>query len=214
MMQLFQREGCPFSHNVRAALEARNLEYEAIPVAKLGSERAALLALTGDSAAVPVLVDGDRVIGDSKAILAYLDEAHPAPWFGDPTYGLTRRIHGAAWSDVVPAVTAALGTQGFGVLTEINVKATLKKKIDVDFRNYVILGACNPPIAHKALSTEPGIGLLLPCNVVVTEDDDGTVVVSAVDPRAMFKVLNRPDIEPLAAEVGDKLRKALAAIAL
>jgi len=97
------------------------------------------------------------------------------------------------------------------VLTEIDVEATLKKKLDVDFAPYTILGACNPPIAHQALSEEPGIGLLLPCNVVVVQDDDG-VVVSAIDPLRMFTVLDRPDIEPLAQQVRELLLAALGSL--
>ena len=133
-------------------------------------------------------------------------------WFGDPSYGLTRRLPGTAYSDAVPAVKEALATEGFGVLTEIDVKATLKKKIDVDFKNYIILGACNPPLAHKALSAEAAIGLLLPCNVVVAEDGENGAVVSAIDPGSMFTVVGRPEIEHLAAEVRAKLERALDAI--
>jgi uncharacterized protein (DUF302 family) len=133
-------------------------------------------------------------------------------FFGDPVYGLTRKVKGLGFADAVAAAKAALGKEGFGVLTEIDVKATLKKKIDVDFRNYVILGACNPPLAHKSLSAEPGIGLLLPCNVVVTEEDDGTAVISAIDPVKQFVVVGRADVEPIAREVGEKLRRVVASI--
>ena len=100
-------------------------------------------------------------------------------FYGDPNYALTRRLTGMSYSDAIPAVKEALSGEGFGVLTEIDVKATLKKKIDVDFRNYIILGACNPKLAHRALTNEPGIGVLLPCNVIVTEEDDGTVVAGS-----------------------------------
>ena len=133
-------------------------------------------------------------------------------FFGEPSYGLTRKLKGLGFSDAVAATKEALGKEGFGVLTEIDVKATLKKKLDVDFRNYVILGACNPPLAHRALSAEAGIGLLLPCNVVVTEEDDGSAVVSAIDPVKQFVVVGRPDVEPLAREVADKLKRVLASI--
>ncbi len=127
-------------------------------------------------------------------------------------YGIEKRLEGVAFDDAIERVTAALKEQGFGVLTEIDVKATLKQKLDVDFRRYRILGACNPPIAHRALEAEPQIGLLLPCNVVVQEADDGAVSVSAIDPKAMFSVVNRPDMEPLVAEVEQRLRAALDAI--
>ncbi len=130
-------------------------------------------------------------------------------WFGDPSYGITKHLPGTAYSDAVPLVKEALAKEGFGVLTEIDVKATLDKKLGVPFRDYVILGACKPPLAYKALSAEPGIGLLLPCNVVVAEDGESGSVVSAVDPSAMFTVVGRQDIEPLAAEVHGLLEKAL-----
>jgi uncharacterized protein (DUF302 family) len=133
-------------------------------------------------------------------------------FYGEPSYGLTRRIKGLGFADAVAAAKQALGKEGFGVLTEIDVKATLKKKLDVDFRNYVILGACNPPLAHRALSAEAAIGLLLPCNVVVTEEDDGSAVISAIDPVQQFVVVGRPDVEPLAREVADKLKRVMASI--
>ena len=111
-------------------------------------------------------------------------------------YGFTRTLANTKLEEARERITNALKEQGFGVLTEIDVKATLKKKIDVDFRPYVILGACNPPIAHQALQAEPGMGLLLPCNVVVAEDDDGGAVISVIKPEAMFKLVNRDDLAP------------------
>ena len=109
-------------------------------------------------------------------------------------------------------MTAALKTEGFGVLTEIDVKATLKKKLDVDFRRYAILGACNPPLAHKALSSELLIGLLLPCNVVLYEEDDGTAAVSFVNPLEMFKVVDNEELKALAGEVNGKVQAAFDAL--
>jgi uncharacterized protein (DUF302 family) len=104
----------------------------------------------------------------------------------------------------------ALAAQGFGVLTEIDVAATLKKKLDVDFRPYVILGACNPPLAHRALTAERDIGLLLPCNVIVYAGDaPGTSVVAAMDPVEALSLTGRTDIAELANEVKARLRKAL-----
>jgi uncharacterized protein (DUF302 family) len=105
----------------------------------------------------------------------------------------------------------ALGAEGFGVLTEIDVRTTLKKKLDVDFRNYVILGACNPPLAHQALVAEPDIGLLLPCNVVVYEDD-GDSVVLILDPLSMLNVVENPALEPVAEEAGARLKRVAAAL--
>lgn len=110
-------------------------------------------------------------------------------------------------------VREALGKEGFGVLTEIDVAATLKKKIDVDFRPYRILGACNPALAHQALEAETTIGLLLPCNVIVyAGDEPGTSVVAALDPEVQLAVTGREDIVPLAREVRQRMERVLASL--
>ncbi len=116
------------------------------------------------------------------------------------------------FDEVLAKVPEALKTEGFGVLTEIDVQATLKKKLDVDFRRYRILGACNPPFAHKALQHSLEIGMLLPCNVIVYERDDGKTVVSAVDPVETMAAQADPAIRPIAQQVQEKLRRALDAI--
>ena len=115
------------------------------------------------------------------------------------------------YDETVEAVRAALGEQGFGVLTEIDIKATLKKKLDVDVPAQVILGACRPPLAHAALQAEASIGLLLPCNVVVRETGDGTVV-EAVDPQTMVAMTDNDDQQPVADEAKERLEKALASL--
>lgn len=127
-------------------------------------------------------------------------------------YGM--RVHmDAPYESAVEQVTAALKEQGFGVLTEIDVKATMKKKLDVDFRRYVILGACNPPLAYRALTAEPEIGLLLPCNVIVFEDVVmGGSTVSIVDPITMLGFVDNPDLAPIAAEAKARLEKVIAAL--
>lgn len=117
------------------------------------------------------------------------------------------------YDETVQRVRDELAKEGFGVLTEIDVAATLKKKLDVDFRRYVILGACNPPLAHKALSTEIEIGLLLPCNVVVYEADQaGKTTVSIMDPVAILPLVKKPGVDTLAADVRGRLRRVLDAI--
>lgn len=215
MLKLYTREACPFSAKVRAFLEAHTIPYEAVPVPKLGSERGELLALEGiESAEVPALVDGDTIIQGSDAILAHLKERTDLSYFGDPAYGLTRTFRGASYSDLIEAVKVALGSQGFGVLTEVDVRATFKAKLGEDFRNYVILGTCNPKLAFKALAGEPAVGLLLPCNVVVTEEDDGSAVVSAIDPVRMLTVSDRGDMGEFAVQVRTLLKTALANIAI
>jgi uncharacterized protein (DUF302 family) len=106
-------------------------------------------------------------------------------------------------------VRSALADEGFGVLTEIDVKATLKKKLDVDFRNYRILGACNPPFAYKALQAEDKIGTMLPCNVLVQQLSEDEVEIAAIDPVASMQVLDNPELNRLARQVLEKLRHAV-----
>jgi uncharacterized protein (DUF302 family) len=128
-------------------------------------------------------------------------------------YGITKELPGIPFEEAVPKVTEAIAAEGFGVLTEIDVQATMKKKLDVDFRKYVILGACNPPLAYKALSAEPHIGLLLPCNVIVMERDEGGSIVAAIHPEVQFTLVGQPGLEEIAGEVREKLERALASLA-
>lgn len=107
---------------------------------------------------------------------------------------------------------AALSDEGFGVLTEIDVQAVLKKKIDVDRKPYKILGACNPVLANQALQAEPDLGLLLPCNVIIRAEEDGTTTVAIVDPDAMFSVVGKPEMEQMAKEVGEKFERIMKVI--
>lgn len=116
------------------------------------------------------------------------------------------------YEEAVEKVTDALKAEGFGVLTEIDVKATMKKKIDADFRKYIILGACNPSLAHRALSTRLEIGLLLPCNVIVYEEDGGSVV-SIVDPLSMMQMADAEALAPVAAEARSRLERVRDALA-
>ena len=127
------------------------------------------------------------------------------------SYGFDKQLDGATVAQAVERVTAALKEEGFGVLTTIDVQQTLATKLGVEFRPYVILGACNPALAHRALTAEPQIGLLLPCNVVV-QGERGGARVSIADPAAMFRIVENAEVAPIAEEVEVRLRRVMAAL--
>jgi uncharacterized protein (DUF302 family) len=127
-------------------------------------------------------------------------------------YGIKTKVS-LDYEGAILKVTDELKKEGFGILTEINVKETLKQKIDVEFRNYIILGACNPKLAHQVLQAETDIGILMPCNVIVYEDDGGDVVVAAMNPSAAMGVVGNPEVVPTAAEVTSKLERVIGAMA-
>ncbi|MCH7838058.1 MAG: DUF302 domain-containing protein [Chloroflexi bacterium] len=122
-------------------------------------------------------------------------------------YSISTRLS-LTYDEALQRVKAALKEEGFGVLTEIDVKETLREKLQVDFRRYDIIGACNPQLAHRALQAELDVGLLLPCNVIVYEDDDGSVV-AAFDPEAAMGLADNPGLSEIAREAKDRLRRAL-----
>jgi uncharacterized protein (DUF302 family) len=124
-------------------------------------------------------------------------------------YAYTKRLAGTSVDEIQNKVREALAGEGFGVLTEIDVQATLKKKLGVERKPYLILGACNPPLANRALEAEPPIGVFLPCNVDVFEGEDGAVYVQTPKPTMMFGLVGNPDVLPIAEEVDAKLRQAL-----
>jgi len=128
------------------------------------------------------------------------------------SYGFNVTVSGS-FDDAITKVTEELSKEGFGVLTEINVKAVMKKKLDLDKRPYTILGACNPVLANKALTAEPDIGLLLPCNVVVREEENGSITVAFMDPQAVLQLVNKDEVEALAGEVREKLQRVAKALA-
>ncbi len=129
----------------------------------------------------------------------------------DTKFGFGKPVD-LGFDEALETVTEELAKEGFGVLTEIDVQATLKQKLGEDMPPYRILGACNPPLAHQAVTAVPEIGLLLPCNVLVREDDEGKVHVSFMDPGSVLGLVDNPDVEPLAGQVKEKLERVLAAL--
>jgi uncharacterized protein (DUF302 family) len=138
-------------------------------------------------------------------------EAHATP--ASTPYGLHAQLGKADFASTVERVTAALKQEGFGVLTEIDVKATMKNKLNIDVPAHRILGACNPSLAHRALMAEPDIGLLLPCNVVVRTDADGNVTVGFIDPIAMLQLTDNPEVAEVAREARERLQRVRDALA-
>jgi len=123
-------------------------------------------------------------------------------------YGFKKALK-SSFEEAVEEVTQTLKKEGFGILTQIDVKDILKKKLNVDFRKYIILGACNPPFAYQSLQAETEIGLLLPCNVIVYEDDSGNTVVSAVNPESAMGMIDNPKLKEIANQVQAKLKKVV-----
>jgi uncharacterized protein (DUF302 family) len=124
------------------------------------------------------------------------------------SYGISTQVN-RSFEDAVAKVTEELQKEGFGILTEINVRETLQKKLGVDCAEYVILGACNPPLAHRALQAEPEVGLLLPCNVIVYQNQEGKTVVSAVDPLAMLGIIDNAELSDVAKTVHEKMVRVI-----
>ena len=132
---------------------------------------------------------------------------------GNPTHSLGLTVHlKTDYETAMTQVVDALKAEGFGVLTEIDVKATLKTKLDVDFRKYAILGACNPPLAHRALLAAPEVGLFLPCNVTVAETDGDEIVVSLINPLVMQDLFDNPQIAKVAQDASARLERVVKAL--
>jgi len=128
-----------------------------------------------------------------------------------PKLGLSKTLQ-TDFETAETQITAALKAEGFGILTEIDVTATFKKKLDIDFQPYKILGACNPKLAHQALTLTGDVGMLLPCNVTLTQTEDNTITISIIDPEQMLGVIDDPQLNALACDAKERLERALAAV--
>lgn len=127
------------------------------------------------------------------------------------SYSFSKKVD-LSYEQAIEKVKEELKKEGFGVLSEIDVKDVLKKKLDVEFKKYKILGACNPPFAYQALQSEEQIGLMLPCNLIVYEDEQGLITVAAIDPLASMQAINNPELLKIAGQVQQKLKKVIAQI--
>ena len=127
-------------------------------------------------------------------------------------YGFTTRLAAASFAEAIDRVTAALKAEGFGVLSDIDVQAAMRDKLGVAMPPYRILGACNPPLAHRAIAAEPDIGLLLPCNVIVREEAAGRYVVGFLDPQTMVQLVGKAEVQPVADEAKARLERACRAL--
>lgn len=205
--KLYYTAKCPYCQSVIRALDAFGVDCEMLTKS---NNLEAIKSLSGGT--VPVFVDGETVFTDTSDIINHLRQTYGA---GAPVdanaYGFTVEFDGNM-QEAEEAITAALKDVGFGVLTRIDVAATLKKKIDLDRDPYVILGACNPKLAAHGIAMEADLGLLLPCNVVVRINAAGATEIAVVNAMQMLSVVGRNDMLEMAMQVNDLMKQALHAV--
>ncbi len=208
-IKLYFLHDCPYCLVLIKKLHELNLTFQMIPV---GKDRSEIEKISGQNA-LPVLLDDGNVLFDTKRIISYLDHKYGngESKIISNNYGFEKNYNGTV-DQAETAITAALKEVGFGILTHIDVQATLKNKINFDRKPYRILGACNPKLVSTALESEENLGLLLPCNVIVYENSKGEVIVSAIRPAKMFSVVNRADMLDMAQEVAVLLKQAIDSI--
>jgi len=210
-LTLYNLESCPFCQLIRKKMEILGLSAMLIPVPENGDDRKEVIEVSGQKS-IPVFIDGDQIMTSSKEILVHLDNKYgsgsPVPLPGND-YGWRTIIKGS-YDEVYEKTAKAFQAAGFGILTEIDVKATIKKKLDIDMPVNTILGMCNPKLAHDAMIAEPDIGLLLPCNVVIREEGENSYHVTAIRAVKLFSVVGRDDMLPFAMNVNKMIRGAMA----
>lgn len=209
-LTLYQLEECPFCKIVRKKLGELKLTALLVPVEHKGAERKKLIEISGQQS-VPLLTDGEHIIEGSASILSYLDKT-----YGDGTrkpltpnnYGIRKKIKGS-FETIKQKTIDALQNEGFGVMTEIDISAALKQKINVNIPKHVILGVCNPKLAYQALELEADLGLLLPCNVVIKEANENEYWVTAINPVKLMSFTGRDDMFTIGKAVKNKFDNAM-----
>ncbi|MCP3674966.1 MAG: DUF302 domain-containing protein [Gammaproteobacteria bacterium] len=210
---LYNLESCPFCSLIKKKLEILGLPVLLVPVPVNGDDRKEVIEISGQKS-IPVFVDDGKVITSSKEIMEYLDTEYgtgsPVPL---PSSDIGwRTIIKGSYDDVYAKTIKAFQEAGFGVLTEINVQATLKKKLNIDMAPNTILGMCQPQLAYDSMMAEPDTGLLLPCNVVIREESENSFHVTAIRSVKLFSLVGREDILNFSMKINKMIRAAMAGL--
>lgn len=209
MIILWQFEDCPYSKKVREKLTELNLDFVCINAAKDSKAKKDFLEDCCGKGQVPFIMDTEKHVKmyESDGIVQFLEDNYGFN-SNKMDYGYRKIIEMEDFNEAVEKVRDELKKEGFGILTEIDVKKTMKEKLDLDYDDYVILGACNPPFADKALQAEKEIGLLLPCNVIVYKNS-GKIIVSAILPSVGMGMIGNSSLKEISLQVEEKLKKVI-----